>query len=125
MTSVRMLLTLATVHKWHTTQIDYVLAYPQAPVEREIYMELPKGLDYEGGVSRKTHVLKLVRNLYGQKQAGRVWNQYLADELVNDVGFKQSEVNECVFYKGNVMYVLYTDCHGTHSSLVLFENKNT
>jgi Reverse transcriptase (RNA-dependent DNA polymerase). len=28
---------------------------------------------------------------------------------VNEVGLKQSEVDECVFYKGNILYVLYTD----------------
>jgi hypothetical protein len=28
---------------------------------------------------------------------------------VNKVGFKQSEVDECVFYKGDVLYILYTD----------------
>ncbi|NER25784.1 MAG: hypothetical protein F6J96_34845, partial [Symploca sp. SIO1C2] len=54
-------------------------------------------------------VLKLVRNLYGQKQAGRVWNQYLVKRLTEKVGFKQSKVDECVFYRGRVMYVLYTD----------------
>ena len=29
--------------------------------------------------------------------------------LIDKVGFKQSKVDECVFYKGNVIYVLYTD----------------
>jgi Reverse transcriptase (RNA-dependent DNA polymerase). len=39
-----------------------------------------------------------------------VWNKYLLNKLVNKVGFKQSEVDECVFYKGNMLYVvLYTD----------------
>ena len=57
----------------------------------------------------KDYVLKLNKNVYGQKQAGRVWNKYLVNELVNEIGFKQSEVDTCVFYKGNVMYVLYTD----------------
>jgi hypothetical protein len=58
----------------------------------------------------KEYVLKLHKNVYGQKQAGRVWNKkYLVDRLVNQVGFKQSKVDECVFYKGNVIYVLYTD----------------
>jgi hypothetical protein len=38
-----------------------------------------------------------------------VWNQYLTDKLINKVGFKQSKVDDCVFYKGNVIYVLYTD----------------
>ena len=108
--SVRLLLTLAAVYGWHTTQLDYVLAYPQAPVEREIYMEIPKGFDLtDEALSKKDYVLKLHRNVYGQKQAGRVWNQYLVDHLVNAVGFKQSKVDECVFYRGNVIYVLYTD----------------
>jgi hypothetical protein len=55
------------------------------------------------------YVLKLHRNLYGQKQARRVWNQYLVDKLTKKVGFKQSKIDDCVFYKGKVMYVLYTD----------------
>jgi hypothetical protein len=29
--------------------------------------------------------------------------------LIEEVGFKQSKVDECVFYNGKVMYVLYTD----------------
>jgi hypothetical protein len=106
--SVRLLLALAAVHGWKTTQIDYVLAFPQAPVERDIYMEIPKGFDLKGA-PRSEYVLKIHRNIYGQKQAGRVWNKYLVDKLVNVVGFKQSKVDECVFYKGNVLYVLYTD----------------
>jgi hypothetical protein len=98
---------LASIFKWHTTQIDYVLAFPQAPVERDIYMEIPKGFDQ--GANRKEYVLKIHRNIYGQKQAGRVWNKYLVDKLIHKVGFKQSKVDECVFYKGRVIYVLYTD----------------
>ena len=106
--SIRTLLVMSALHKWHTRQIDYVLAFPQAPVEREIWMEIPKGFHIKEGNS-KDYVLQLHRNVYGQKQAGRVWNQYLTDILINKVGFKQSEVDECVFYRGSVMYVLYTD----------------
>ena len=107
-TSVRLVLALASIHNWHTTQIDYVLAFPQAPVERDIYMEIPKGFEVSKD-KRKEYVLQIHRNIYGQKQAGRVWNKYLVDKLVNKVGFKQSKVDECVFYKGKVIYVLYTD----------------
>ena len=106
--SVRMLLALASIHGWHTKQIDYVLAFPQALVERDIYMEIPKGFEIKGA-NRKEYVLKIHRNVYGQKQAGRVWNKFLVDKLVNEVGFSQSKVDECVFYKGSVIYVLYTD----------------
>ena len=38
-----------------------------------------------------------------------MWYNYLSEKLVNKVGFKQSTVDDCVFYKGSVMYVLYTD----------------
>ena len=108
-TSVRLLLALTAVHNWHTTQIDYVLAYPQAPVDRELHMKIPKGFELDGVDNPKDYVLKLHKNVYGQKQGGRVWNKYLVDKLVNKVGFTQSLIDECVFYKGNVIYVLCTD----------------
>ena len=46
--------------------------------------------------------------MYGQKQAGRVWNEYLVSKLL-EIGFQQSKFNECIFYKKDVIYLLYTD----------------
>jgi transposase InsO family protein len=106
--SIRLLLTLTAVHKWHTKQLDFVLAFPQAPVDREIYMKIPKGFDLDKGDS-EDYVLKLHKNVYGQKQAGRVWNKYLVNKLVKELKFVQSKTDECVFYRGSTMYVLYTD----------------
>ena len=106
--SIRILLTLVAALGWHTQQIDYVLAFPQAPVEKEIYMNIPKGFELSDANS-KDYVLKLKRNIYGQKQAGRVWNKYLERKLIEEVGFKKSNVDECVYYKGRTMYILYTD----------------
>jgi hypothetical protein len=57
----------------------------------------------------KSYVLKVHRNIYGQKQASRVWNKYLVNKLTKEVGFVQSQVDKCVFYKGKMMYTLYTD----------------
>jgi Reverse transcriptase (RNA-dependent DNA polymerase) len=50
----------------------------------------------------------VLKNIYGSKQAGRVWNQQLVNKLLS-IGFVQSALNPCVFYKGRAMYVLYTD----------------
>ena len=105
--SIRLLLALTTLHKWHTIQIDYVLAFPQAPVERELYMKIPVGFEVPGA-NPNDFVLKIHRNIYGQKQARKVWNSFLVNKL-KGLGFKQSATDECVLYKGNVMYVLYTD----------------
>ena len=75
--SIRLLLTFVVAFGWHTQQVDYVAAYTQAPIYRDMYMEFPRGFKVLGGVDRKTSVLKLHKNLYGQKQAGQVWYKYL------------------------------------------------
>ena len=72
---IRLIMTIAAVNKWPTKQLDYVLAFPQAPIERELYISIPAGYKIENG-KNKDHALKLNNNLYGQKQAGRVWNQF-------------------------------------------------
>ena len=102
--SIRIVLALVATFGSHTQQIDYVLAFWQAPFEKEIYMEVPKGFEVKGDC-----VLRLNRNVYIQKQAGQVWNKYLQDKLVNKVGFTKSLVDECIFYKGKSIHILYTD----------------
>ena len=42
-------------------------------------MKIPKGYQVQDAKS-KDYVLKLNNNMYGQKQAGRVWNQFLTGE---------------------------------------------
>ena len=71
--SIRMILIMKDVYGWHTNQLDYFAAFPQAPVERELYMKIPKGVGLQGKLSCD-HVLKLHRNTNDQKNAGRVWN---------------------------------------------------
>jgi hypothetical protein len=87
--------------------VDFVLAYPQAPIEFDMYMNLPKGIQMANG-NRNTHVLKLLNNLYGQKQAGRVWKKHLTSGLIK-IGFVQSKVDECVFYRDGVIFMVYVD----------------
>jgi hypothetical protein len=105
--AVRFLICLGMLLDWNMHQVDFVLAYPQAPIEHDMYMEPPPGIETKHGHS-KDYVLKLLANLYGQKQAGRVWNQYLVNHLLQ-IGFKQSLIDECVFYRGNIIFVVYLD----------------
>ena len=69
--SVKLLLSMVALHDWHTTQIDYVLPFPQAPVERTIYMKIPEGFEIEEG-SNDNYVLEIRRNIYGQVNTSRV-----------------------------------------------------
>jgi hypothetical protein len=104
---VRFVLTLALTQKWSIKQIDYVLAYTQATAETDMYMKVPKGFRFDTD-NPDDFVLKIKKNYYGQKQAGRVWNRHLTQRLL-DAGFTQSEQDECLFYHGKAVYILYTD----------------
>jgi hypothetical protein len=55
-------------------------------------MELPQGIQTKHGNS-KEYVLKLEKNIYGQKQAGRVWNSFLVDKLTS-IGFTTSLIDD-------------------------------
>ena len=72
-------------------------------------MRLPKG--FKLGQNRKcnTHVLKLLKNIYGLKQARRVGNQHLHKGLT-ELNYQQSKVDLCLYYrKGNILAVYIDD----------------
>jgi hypothetical protein len=75
-------------------------------------MKLPPGFTVPGKTiteqDRKDYVLKLEKNLYGQKQAGRVWYLHLRKNLL-ELGFKPSQHDECIFYYGRTTFIVYTD----------------
>ena len=75
---------------------------------RTQYMKLPKGIQVEGVDDPNEWVLELKKNLHGGKDAGRNWYIFLKGKL-EDIGFVRSNFDECVFFKGTCMYVLYTD----------------
>ncbi|KAL7477080.1 hypothetical protein ACHAW6_002896 [Cyclotella cf. meneghiniana] len=83
------------------------MAYTQAPIETDLYMEILHGIETTKG-NTKDYVLHLLANIYGQKQAGRVWNQYLVSKL-ESIGFTQSHINESVFYRDNIIFIVYVD----------------
>ena len=106
---VRALLILSVIFGYHSRSIDFVLAFPQATLEEDVFMELPAGVEYPGG-SRKQYVLKLDKNLYGLKSAAHNWFQMLSNGLQKDeLGFKQSEVDPCVFIRKDAIMLTWVD----------------
>jgi hypothetical protein len=105
--TIRFFFAISLMRGWHTRQVDFVQAYTQAPLENDIYMDIPKGYKIKGA-SHETHVMKLLKNLYGLKQAGRVWNKHLDAGLMK-IGFQPSVIDPCIYYKRNVVFLLYVD----------------
>ena len=68
-------------------------------------MELPQRIQVADGDSRD-YVLKLMKNIYGQKQAGRVWNEFLVERL-SSLGYKASLIDNCAFFKDDIIFMVY------------------
>ncbi len=105
--AIRLMIVFGIIFCWSLCQVDFVMAYPQASIKTDIYMELPQGVQVATSNS-KDHVLKLLKNIYGQKQAGRVWNSFLVDKLTS-IGFQPLTIENCVFFHDNVIVMVYVD----------------
>jgi hypothetical protein len=105
--SIWLFLVISILHDWETWQIDFVLAYPQADVECDIYMEVPVGFHLPGR-DKKSYCLKLKKNIYGTRQAGWVWNKSVDKGLLK-LGYTASKIDSCVYYKGSSVFMLYVD----------------
>ena len=75
--------------------MDFETAYLNArlPAERTVYVRLPKGFGRDG------YVLRLVKALYGVKDAARAWSLELALTLTTTAGFKRSLAEPCLYYR--------------------------
>ena len=57
---------------------------------------------------RFLNVYKLLKNLYGLKDAGKTWFDFLKKGLP-ERGWKQSEIDSCLFTKDNILLIVYVD----------------
>ena len=66
--TVYFFLILSITFGWHSHQLNFIMAYPQAPAQMPLYMCILQGYSH-AGISRKMHALELLHNVYGQNQA--------------------------------------------------------
>ncbi|CAI7912744.1 unnamed protein product [Closterium sp. NIES-53] len=106
-TSLRILLAIAAMKKKKLWQIDVANAFLYAPVDAEIYVELPHGSHGE-----PNQVCQLLKSLYGIKQAPRLWQQYLHARLTR-IGFRQLPHGQGMYRltKGDdyILLIVYVD----------------
>ncbi len=106
--AIRLRIVFGIIFSWALWQVDFVMVYLQAPVELDIYMELSQARYQDYDWKLQGPVPKLLKNIYGQKQAGRVWNSFLLDKLTS-LGYTSSLIDDCASYCGDIIFMVYVD----------------
>ena len=111
--SIRIMLIITAVFDLELKHIDFDTAFLNGFLLEEVYMIQPEGFEIGNPLRR---VCKLIKSIYGLKQAARVWYQSI-NELLNKLGWKATQVDPCFYTKvtktGNKMFMsLYVDDSG-------------
>ena len=89
--------------------MDVKTAFLNGDLEDEIYMKQPEGFVVKG---QEHKVCKLVKSLYGFKQAPKQWHEKF-DRIILEYGFRANEFDKCLYYKeidgAHVLLSLYVD----------------
>nr|GEZ04685.1 zinc finger, CCHC-type [Tanacetum cinerariifolium] len=91
--TIRLLIALAATHNLVIHQMDVKKTFLNGDLEEEIYMKQP-----EGFVMPEHKVCKLIKSLYGLKQAHKQWHHKF-DEVVLSNGIVLNQSDKCVYYK--------------------------
>lgn len=103
MDSFRFVLAYAAVHKWKLRQLDAKNAFLNGEIDYDVYMKPPDGVQTKPG-----HVWKLLKGVYGLKQAPKLWYETIR-QVLQSSNYKNSFKDSCIFYKRNCMLVVYVD----------------
>ena len=81
--SIRILLSIAACMDYEIWQMDVKTAFLNGYLDETIYMSQPEGFEVKG---QEQKVCKLLRSIYGLKQASRSWNLRF-DDTIKTFGF--------------------------------------
>ncbi|NAU11332.1 hypothetical protein EE090_27775, partial [Klebsiella pneumoniae] len=91
--SIRILLSIAAALDYEIWQMDVKTAFLNGYLDESIYMEQPDGFKVTG---QEGKVCKLLKSIYGLKQASRSWNIRF-DQVIKTYGFSQNVDEPCVY----------------------------
>ncbi|WVZ81795.1 hypothetical protein U9M48_029136, partial [Paspalum notatum var. saurae] len=94
--SVRLLLALAASEGWPVHHMDVKSAFLNGELREEVYVTQPPGFIIAG---KEQKVLRLIKALYGLRQAPRAWYAKL-DASLASLGFQRSASEHAVYTRG-------------------------
>ena len=100
--TVRLVLIMTILLNLENKQIDYTAAFLQAPIDHDVYVDMPKLFSVTG------KVWKLQRAIYGLKDAPRAYFLHTKNKL-EELGFRQSDADPCLFISPTVICLIYVD----------------
>lgn len=109
MESLRLLFALCAQYRLEIAQFDITTAFLYGEVKEDLYLQPPEGLEVPAG-----HTLKLIKSLYGLRQAPRCWNEKFT-EMLHQFSMRQTSADPCVFIGGGskddelIILALYVD----------------
>jgi hypothetical protein len=109
-TTLRLILAIATILDYEIYQMDVKTAFLNATIHDELYMKQPQG--YNDGTDR---VCKLLKAMYGTKQAPFEWNELLHAFMLSQ-SWTPCISDPCIYFylskTGNIMIfaVFVDDC---------------
>ena len=109
--SLRSILHLAASLQWNIQHFDIKTAFLHGVLTEDetAYMEQPPGFEAPG---KKEWVMRLMKSIYGMRQAGCRWNQTL-HKAVSEWGFTRVFCDWCVYIhrtpNGTVIFAVHVD----------------
>ncbi|WCJ34767.1 Retrovirus-related Pol polyprotein from transposon TNT 1-94 [Euphorbia peplus] len=91
--TVRLLLALAAKNDWEVHHLDVKSAFLNGELQEEVYVSQPKGYEKEGQESK---VYRLLKALYGLRQAPRAWYAQL-NKCLQKLGFIKCPFEHAVY----------------------------
>ncbi|KAF7572242.1 hypothetical protein PtrM4_097420 [Pyrenophora tritici-repentis] len=91
MDTLRLFMATVAAENLECFHFDIKNAFTESHLKEEIFLKQPQGVEVKKG-----YVLKVLRSLYGLKQAARDWNLLIKKELLA-WGFVQSLADPCMF----------------------------
>ena len=119
-TTFRTLVSIAAREELRAEHVDISNAFCQADIDGvDIWVQPPRGFESLCGSGQ---ALKLVKALYGTKQASYLWQQTLSKWLLSQ-GFTRLRTDPCVFTRGSGRQRIVIGCYV--DDLIILHNATT